>query len=540
MTRASVRTLPRNLADFTATRRMIPISALAMVIGALSAVVAFALLRLIGLFTNLFFYQRWDTAFVSPAAHRLGPFAVLVPVAGAVVIGIMARYGSERIRGHGIPEALEAILTRGSRVEPKVAVLKPISAAISIGSGGPFGAEGPIIMTGGAFGSMVAQLFHLTAAERKTLLVAGAAAGMAATFAAPLASVVLAIELLLFELKPRSFVPVSLASATAMLLRAPLLGAGPLFAVPAHGAAIGMSVLLGAAVVGLLAGCLALAMTLTVYASEDAFKKLPVHWMWWPAIGGLGVGLGGLFYPRALGVGYDTIGALLNASLPLREVLLLVVVKWSIWAIYLGSGTSGGVLAPLLMIGSALGALLSQLLPDRGVGFWPLVSMGAVLGGTMRSPLTGVIFAVELTGDYTMLMPLLVASTLAHAFTVLTMRRSILTEKVARRGYHITREYAIDPLDVLFVREVMDPNAEMCDSTLQHDVTAFGDESLRDVVHRMAETGRTRLPVIARDGPRTILGVVSLEHTLKAKQRHLEEERLRERVLRIPYWFPQN
>jgi H+/Cl- antiporter ClcA len=510
-------------------------------IGALGAVVALALLRLIGLGTNLFFYGRWDTALTSPADNTLGVLVIAVPVVGTIIIGLMARFGSERIRGHGIPEALEAILIRGSRIEPRVALLKPISSAISIGSGGPFGAEGPIIMTGGAFGSMVAQLFHLTAAERKTLLVAGAAAGMSATFSAPIASVLLAVELLLFELKPRSLVPVALASATAMLLRYFLLGPGPLFPVPPHAAFIGVRGLAACGLVGLLAGGLSALMTASVYASEDLFKKLPFHWMWWPAVGGLFVGIGGFIYPRALGVGYDSIGALLGGDLPVKAILMLMLVKWTIWAISLGSGTSGGVLAPLLMIGASLGALLGPVLPFEGVGFWALISMGAILGGTMRAPLTGMIFACELTGDWKMLMPLLVACTVSHAFTVLVLRRSILTEKVARRGYHVTREYAIDPLEVLFVRDVMhvgsdaipaDPGSEPADAAGE-SVTAFPDEPLRIVVERMARTGRTRLPVVEREQPRRPAGTVTLANLLKARQRHLEEEQRRERHLTI-------
>jgi CIC family chloride channel protein len=321
------------LGDFTATTRMLPISALAMVIGVLAAFVALALLRLIGLFTNLFYFGRWNTALVSPSGNHLGIFSVLVPIGGALIIGLMARYGSERIRGHGIPEAIEAILINGSRVEPKVAFLKPISSAISIGSGGPFGAEGPIIMTGGAFGSMIAQLFHLTAAERKTLLVAGAAAGMSATFAAPVASVLLAVELLLFEWKPRSLIPVALASAMAAVLRRYLLGFGPLFPVPEHPLFIGPKGLLGCVVVGLLAGVLSALLTLSVYAAEDAFQHLPIHWMWWPAIGGLVIGIGGLVFPQALGVGYDTTGALLQGDVPRKLIVGTLLVKSLIWAI---------------------------------------------------------------------------------------------------------------------------------------------------------------------------------------------------------------
>jgi H+/Cl- antiporter ClcA len=537
MNRVDPRELPGELGDFTATKRIIPITAIAMVIGASAALVAFVLLRLIGLFTNLFYYQRVSTAFVSPAGSPLGWAMPLVPVAGALVIGLMARYGSERIRGHGIPEALEAILTRGSRVEPRVAVLKPLSAAVSIGSGGPFGAEGPIIMTGGALGSMVAQLFHLTAAERKTLLVAGAAAGMSATFSAPIASVLLAVELLLFELKPRSFVPVALASATAMLVRSFVLGRGPLFTLPPHPSFFGPSVLAGCVVLGLLVGFLAWMMTLSVYASEDLFKRLRLHWMWWPAIGAVFVGIGGLVEPHALGVGYDSIQSLLAGSLSQREVLRLVVVKWAIWAAYLGSGTSGGVLAPLLMIGSALGGLAGQFLPAEGAALWPLVAMGGILGGTMRSPLTGIVFAVELTGDSTTFLPLLVTATVAHGFTVLVMRRSILTEKVARRGFHVTREYAIDPMDVLFVRDVMEVTMEALDGVAR-DIVASADDTLRDVVQRMADTGRTTLPVVERGAPGELVGVITLTHTLKAKQRHMEEERRRERLLTVSSFIP--
>jgi H+/Cl- antiporter ClcA len=446
------------LGDFTTDWRVIPISLLAVAIGLLSTVVAWALLRLIGLFTNLFYYHRWDTALVSPAGNTLGAWAILVPVAGSLVIGLMARYGSERIRGHGIPEALESILINGSRIQPRLAILKPISSAISIGSGGPFGAEGPIIMTGGAFGSMIAQLFRLTSVERKTLLVAGAAAGMSATFAAPVAAVLLAVELLLFEWKPRSLIPVALASATAGAARRYILGVGPLFPVPAHPVIIGPEGLLGCVLCGLLAGVLSALLTGAVYAAEDAFLKLPIHWMWWPAIGGLVVGVGGLIFPQALGVGYDTIGALLKGDVARNVILGVLLVKSIIWAVSLGSGTSGGVLAPLLMIGGALGGIEAMFLPNEGAGFWPLIGMAAILGGTMRSPLTGVIFALELTHDMNVLLPLLVASVIAHGFTVLVLKRSILTEKIARRGYHLSREYAVDPLEILFARDVMSTN----------------------------------------------------------------------------------
>ena len=461
-----------HLGDFTTSVRVLPIAALAAVIGVVAAYVAAGLLALIGFFTNLFFFQRAATALVSPAGHHLGPFVIVVPVIGGLVIGVMARYGSERIRGHGIPEAIEAILINGSRVEPKVALLKPLSSAISIGSGGPFGAEGPIIMTGGAFGSLVAQFFHLTSAERKTLLVAGAAAGMSATFAAPIASVVLAVELLLFELKPRSIIPVALASVVAAAIRRHIIGLGPVFPVPLHPAFIGADGLLGCIVAGIAAGALSALLTGAVYASEDAFQHLPIHWMWWPAIGGLVIGIGGYFFPQALGVGYDVINGLLQGDTPLRIIVGVLVVKSAIWAISLGSGTSGGVLAPLLMMGAALGGLEARFLPFEGAGFWPLVSMGAILGGTMRSPLTGVIFAFELTHDVNMLVPLMLAVVVAHGFTVLTLRRSILTEKISRRGFHLSREYSIDPLEIIFAREVARGVVALPADATRQEVTA--------------------------------------------------------------------
>jgi H+/Cl- antiporter ClcA len=521
------------LGDFTTTRRVVPIALLAVGIGVVSSFVALALLKLIALFTNLFFFQRLSTAPASPADNALGYGVVLVPVAGALVIGLLARYGSDRIRGHGIPEAIEAILLKGGRVEPKVALLKPLSAAISIGSGGPFGAEGPIIMTGGAFGSMIAQLFHLTSLERRTLLVAGAAAGMSATFAAPLAAVLLSVELLLFEWKPRSFIPVALASATAAASRRYLMGLGPLFPVPPHPLFIGPAGLAGCVFAGLAAGALSALLTRAVYASEDAFAKLKLHWMWWPALGGLVIGLGGLLFPEALGVGYDTIGALLSGDVPTRTIAGVLLVKSVIWSVSLGSGTSGGVLAPLLMMGGALGGLEAMFLPVEGAGFWPLVSMGSILGGTMRSPLTGVVFAFELTHDVNSLLPLLVGSTIAHGFTVLALRRSILTEKIARRGFHLSREYAVDPLEILFVREVMQaaPPAYVA----QTASAAHPDEPLRVVVYRMAETGHTELPVVDERG---CVGRVSLEDLLKARARILEAERRRESVHPLELFFP--
>jgi CIC family chloride channel protein len=351
----SVERVEDRLADFTRDKRVLILSLLAVVIGALSAVIALVLVWLIAAITSLSFFGRLSWTLISPGTNRLGPWVILIPVVGGLIIGLMARYGSEKIRGHGIPEALEAILFGRSRMEPKIAVLKPLSSAISIGTGGPFGAEGPIIMTGGAIGSLFAQLFHLSSAERKSLLVAGAAGGMAAIFAAPVAAVLLAVELLLFEWRPRSFVPVTVAAAVSYGLRLVLMGHGPIFPIPAHNE-LGGEVLMAAAIVGLIAGLASGLLTALVYGFEDLFLKLPIHWMWWPAIGGLFVGIGGWLDPRVLGVGYDTIHQILRGEVVGVFLISLLIAKGLVWSISLGSGTSGGVLAPLLMMGGALGA----------------------------------------------------------------------------------------------------------------------------------------------------------------------------------------
>jgi H+/Cl- antiporter ClcA len=385
-------------------------------------------------------------------AHR-GVWMVLAPAVGGLIIGLMARFGSEKIRGHGIPEAIEAILIGGSRMSPTVAMLKPLSSAISIGTGGPFGAEGPVIMTGGAIGSLFAQLFRMTAAERKALLVAGAAAGMTAIFGTPIAAVLLAVELLLFEWKPRSFLPVVVACVVAAAWRPLLVGVGPLFPF-SGGPQITWVTLLLCAGVGLVAGLQSSLATNILYGLEDFFERLPIHWMWWPAIGGLIVGAGGLIEPRALGVGYDVIRDLLGGGFDSESATRLLLVKGAIWAVALASGTSGGVLAPLLIIGGALGFLEGQVLPGGG-GFWALIGMAAMMGGTMRAPLTGALFAFELTGDSKALLPLLVATGAAYGLTVLALKRSILTEKVARRGHHVSREYTVDPLQQAWVSEIM-------------------------------------------------------------------------------------
>ncbi len=487
----------RHLGDFTTNPRVLFIAAVALLVGTGGVISGIVLLKLIRLATNVAYFGTFSLANLELGQSPLGVFAVLVPVIGALIVGLMARYGSEKIRGHGIPEAIEAILLGRSRLDLKVAILKPLSSAISIGTGGPFGAEGPIIMTGGAIGSLIAQLLPVSDNERKTLLVAGAAAGMTTVFGTPIAAVMLAVELLLFEWTPRSFVPVAVAAITADVERTALGLPSPLF--PFLG---GMDVTLMATLcwvlVGLLSGLLSGLLTRLVYACEDAFLKLPIHWMWWPMLGGVVVGVGGLIDPHALGVGYDNIAAMLRGTLPPAPALVLLVGKAIIWAVALGSGTSGGVLAPLLIMGGGMGAALAHVLPTASPGFWALLTMAATMGGTMRSPLTATFFAVEITGNTHVLLPLMAACVTAHLVTVLLMRRSILTEKVARRGHHLSREYRVDPFTLTRARDVMTAAVQTVpDDMTLHQAAAF----LAD-----PGTGHPSFPVV--DADRHVLGIV--------------------------------
>jgi len=528
--KASARARDTTLGDFAVRPRMLLITALALPVGALGAVAAWALLRLIGLTTNLVFSWRWDVSLVAPGATAHPWWLILgAPIVGGLIVGVMARFGSEKIRGHGMPEAIEAILTGGSKVHPKVAVLKPISAAISIGTGGPFGAEGPIIMTGGALGSMLAQLVHLSADERKALLVAGSAAGMAATFNSPLAAILLAVELLLFEWRPRSFVPTVAAVAVGTVVRGFLLGSAPVFPVDATGLQLTPGIEAFTVAAGITGGLLAIAATWLVYRAEDAFHKLPIHWMWWPAIGGLIIGAGGLIEPRALGVGYDVIDQLLTGSATLSLILGILVVKTLIWSLSLGSGTSGGVLAPVFMIGGALGALEGMIFPHAIPGFWAMCGLAAVVGGVMRSPLTGVVFTLELTHAWDALLPLVIASTSAHALSVLLLKRSVLTEKIARRRLHLTREYSTDPLETFFVHEVMTPLAGEASSMDGDTPTVRASDTLRSVAYQFAETEQSAASVVDATG--AVIGRIVVQDLLHARRHDLTEEHHRSGIL---------
>lgn len=487
----------RHLGDFTTNPRVLFITAIALAVGTGGVIAGVVLLNLIRLATNLAYFGAFSLADLKLGQSPLGGFAAVVPVIGALIVGLMARYGSEKIRGHGIPEAIEAILLGRSRLDLKVAILKPLSSAISIGTGGPFGAEGPIIMTGGAVGSLIAQLLPVSDNERKTLLVAGATAGMTTVFGTPIAAVMLAVELLLFEWTPRSFVPVAAAAITAEVERTWLGLPSPLF--PFLG---GMDIsALGTlcwVLVGLLSGLLSSLLTRLVYVSEDAFQKLPIHWMWWPMLGGVVVGLGGLIDPRALGVGYSNIAQMLQGAMPSASALLLLTVKAIIWSVALGSGTSGGVLAPLLIMGGGMGMALTHVLPTASPGFWALLAMAATMGGTMRSPLTGTFFAAELTGNTHVLLPLLTACVTAHMITVLLLRRSILTEKVARRGHHLSREYRVDPFTLTRAHDIMTTSVQTVPDTMTlHQAAAF---------LASPDTHHPSFPVV--DAEERVLGIV--------------------------------
>jgi H+/Cl- antiporter ClcA len=498
----------RHLRDFTTDARVLVIAAIAVVVATAGVGAGILLMKLIKLATNVAYFGQFTEADLHLEDTPLGLFAVAVPVIGALIIGLMARYGSEKIRGHGIPEALEAILLGRSRLDVKVAILKPLSSAISIGTGGPFGAEGPVIMTGGAIGSLIAQALPVSDAERKTLLVAGAAAGMTTVFGTPIAAIMLAVELLLFEWTPRSFIPVAVAAIVAEVERTALHLPTPLFPFDG-GMEVSMIGLLGWAFIGLCGGLLSGLLTQLVYRCEDAFLKLPIHWMWWPALGGVVVGLGGLIEPNALGVGYDNIARMLNGDVVAEMALLLLLVKAVIWAVALGSGTSGGVLAPLLIIGGAMGTALAGLMPAADPGFWALLAMSATMGGTMRAPLTATFFAVELTGNSHVLVPLIAACSTAHIVTVLLMKRSILTEKIARRGLHLVREYRVDPFALTRVSEVMTTGVETVPSTMTlHGAAAHLTSP---------DTKHPSFPVVDADGH--VLGVIDPPQIMRWRRR---------------------
>ena len=564
-------------------RRIVLISGLAILVAFAAGFVAIVLIQLIGLITNISFYGRLSTSFASPAGNHLGWLVVFIPVIGGIIVGLMARYGSPAIRGHGIPEAMEQVLFNRSRIPPRLTLLKPLSAAISIGTGGPFGAEGPIIATGGALGSLVGQLVRITADERKVLLSAGAAAGMAATFGSPVSAVLLAIELLLFEYRARSLVPVALAAATATAVRMAYFGAAPVFPMPSlvqpGGWALATYVLLGAII-----GVASVYVTRAVYAVEDAFDRLPIHWMWWPALGAVVVGVVGYVAPHTLGVGYDNIENIVGGHILGTALVMLVVFKFISWAIALGSGTSGGTLAPLFTIGGGLGSLLGwgaiTIAPALGVDIRiaALVGMAAIFAGASRALLASVVFAFETTRQPLGLLPLLGGCSAAYLVSLLLMKHTIMTEKLARRGSRIESEYSVDYLSQVLVRDIASRGAvtirasdtiqavrdwlmargpeslhqgfpvvddhgallgvvtrrNLLDLDLPPDrtvreiisrppVVIYDTDTARDAADQMVHAQVGRLPVVAREAPRTVIGMVSRSDLLAAHARRLDD-----------------
>jgi H+/Cl- antiporter ClcA len=582
----------------TANFRLGFVSLLAGVVGLIAGLIAYLLYNLIGLFSNIAFYQRFSTQFTSDRFNHLGIWVIFVPVIGGLIVGFMAKYGSEKIKGHGIPEAMEAVLINRSRIQPRVAILKPISAAIAIGTGGPFGAEGPIIQTGGAFGSLIGQALHTTAAERKVLLACGAAAGMSATFNTPIAGVILAIELLLFEFKSRAFSPLVIASTLATAVHMQLMGAGPMFTVGATEYAIPRA-LPFYLILGLICGLAAVGFSRLLYFTEDLFEKLPVDELWWPAIGALGLGIIGYFVPRVLGVGYDTIGDILNAHLALKLLIIVMIAKAVALVVSLGSGTSGGLLAPMFMSSAALGGVFAMVVnwiaPSAHLspGAFALVAMGAVFGAASRATFSFIIFAFEITRDYNAVLPLMLVSVIADGIAMVLMpRASIMTEKLARRGLRIHQDYEADVLGQVAVSETMDRDVPQIPATMmltelanriaQHDpavarhegmivvnengelagiitrgdvlralqdsgetktvlqagtsdvVVAYPDETLEEASTKMLTADVGRLPVVDRSAPKKVLGYLGRQNIMAARLRRMQEEGVRE-----PGWIPR-
>ena len=572
-------------------QRVVIICGMAMLVGVGAALLANVLTRLIGLITNVAYYGRVSTAFSPPSTARLGAWSILVPLVGAFVVGLMARFGAAAIRGHGIPEVMERVLYARSRIAPRIMFLKPISAAIAIGTGGPFGAEGPIIATGGALGSIVGQFVRVTADERKTLLAAGAAAGMAATFGSPVSAVLLAVELLLFEYRPRSVIPVALASAVAAGVRAAFMGTAPVFSVPSL-AQPNLEALSAYTIIGALVGVASVGVTRFVYWIEDLYEELPIHWMWWPMIGAIFVGVIGYFEPRTLGVGYSNIDAILSGDIVGRVLLVLIVLKFLSWAIYLGSGTSGGTLAPLFTIGGGLGAALGALGVRLGPGLGvdahiaALVGMAAIFAGASHALLASVVFAFETTRQPLGLLPLLSGCSAAYLVSLLMMRSSIMTEKLARRGARVRTEYAADYLSQVLVRDalsqkvvslrasdrladvrrwligggagashqgfpVIDDKGELCGVLTRRDlldiaraetetigslvkrgaVVVFDDNTLREAADHMVRAAVGRLPVVTREAPRVVVGILSRSDLLSAHEDRLDAAHVTEESL---------
>jgi H+/Cl- antiporter ClcA len=596
----------RSTLDYRAEPGIIPssnfrlffVSVLAAIIGVLAGVLAYLLYELIAIISNFVFFQRWGTTLPSLADNTLGAWILIVPAIGGLIVGLMIRYGTPKISGHGIPEAMEAVLTQRSRIHPRVAIFKPISAAIAIGTGGPFGAEGPIIQTGGALGSILGQILHTTAAERKVLLACGAAGGMAATFSTPIAAVIIAIELLLFEFKSRSFIPLVIASTLATTVHFQVMGRAPMFSVSPldFGVPNNMPYYI---VLGIICGLAAVGFSNALYWVEDMFDKLPFEHYWWPAIGGLVLGVIGYFVPSVLGVGYDLISGLLNQQFALGAIFIIMIFKALALLISLGSGTSGGLLAPMFIIGAALGALfamlINQFIPGANLspGAFALVAMAALFGSAARASFTLIIFAFEITRDYNAILPLMLVTVIADGVALKFMRNSIMTEKLARRGLRVHQDYETDILNDVSVSSVMDthptvipstmtvseladhiarnepeyishqamlivneknelagiitrgdivaalqdgmdPSKRVLDAGTDQLIVTYPDETVHEALYKIQRNGIGRLPVVDREDPLKLLGYLGRSALLEARLQRLDEEAVVE-----PGWWRQ-
>lgn len=516
-------------------KRLITISALAIFIAVLISFIAKFLIHLIYLITNLTFYGNTSLADVPPAGNHLGLWVIAIPTLGGIIVGLMALYGSKAIRGHGIPEAMEQILTNQSKIKPTITYLKPISSAIAIGTGGPFGAEGPIIATGGALGSTLGQILKITHTERKILLASGATAGMAAIFGSPIAGVFLAIELLLFEFSPRSIIPVALACITGAAGHHFLFSAGPVFPIDHELAIPSNTALFIYSLAGIFMGFVSIFITKIVYWIEDGFEKLPIHWMWWPAIGGLFVGIVGYFAPRTLGVGYENITDILSGHLGLSVVLSLCLLKFVSWAIALGSGTSGGTLAPLMTIGGATGALIAGVIleyfPGSGItlSMTALVCMSALFAGASRALLTSIVFALEVTGQSHALLPLLAACTASYFISFFLMKNTIMTEKITRRGIKTPDHYEPDILETISVGQVMSKN----DIVIGEDNT-IGE--VRQWLEREKDYQSNYFVIVSADNE--FKGIISSSNLFS--DHHAPTKKVSELIKRIPVSISEN
>ncbi len=574
-------------------KRLIMLSALAIPVALLSTLSAKALLLLIAGITQLMFYGHWSFEWIAPGTSVRGAWVILIPAFGGGVIALMARFGSRAIIGHGIPEVMQQVLANRSRISPRVAILKPLSSAISIGTGGPYGAEGPVIATGSAIGSLIGQVVTVTAVERKTLLSAGAAAGMTAVFGCPVAATLLAVELLLFELNARSIVPVAIAAAIAQALRFSWGGPAALF--PLSTSDIQSSPVSSAvafALIGICAGILAVAANAAVHRSEHLFSRLPIHWMWSPVLGGLAVGLLGWIEPRIFGAGYDVIEALLRAEYPLAVIALVCSLKLLSWVLSLGSGTSGGTLAPMLIIGGGLGALVGAACNwiggvEMSLGLAALAGMTAFFASGSRAVFASIVLAVEITQEAMVLWPVSIAAAAALGVAYLLSHRSIMSSPVEGRGLRVPMSFDADIFSQLSVGQVMEPPgntipgsmivSKLAAAIADHDPTlsrrtsllvtddkgqlagiitrsdlftalqagqahveishimtrelvcAFPDESLHAVIDRMHTLGIGRVPVVTRDNPQKLVGYLGRTAILAARQKHWSEQNHRER-----------